>query len=212
MKSVIKGSGLVMGTVAAIALGGQTLPAQSSEPTLPPNSKATDIQPVARLVVDQQSRSEGKRGRFSYGGLGGAIGFSNDAETSLGDGGFALVGKVGFSENFSLRTSAVFNFDATIMVAAAGELPLRDSRSGRTLLIPFFGAGLVADTGETFHLGPLITTGVDIPLTRRLTGTARVNFGFVADSTDVGLILGVAYNFPKQCGGVISPPRKGKRC
>jgi hypothetical protein len=40
----------------------------------------------------------------------------------------------------------------------------------------------------------LLSGGVDVPLNTNLTATAGVNAAFL-DQTDVGLIIGVGYNF-----------------
>jgi hypothetical protein len=49
-------------------------------------------------------------------------------------------------------------------------------------------------TARDSTIGPLLTGGVDVPVSRRVTATAGVNVGFI-DRTDVGLLLGVGYNY-----------------
>ncbi|MDJ0746883.1 MAG: hypothetical protein QNJ32_26490 [Xenococcaceae cyanobacterium MO_167.B27] len=66
----------------------------------------------------------------------------------------------------------------------------------RYLFFPFLGAGVgIEDLFGDFEADALITAGVDIPIGRRFVGTVRLNTTFPEDDTDVGLLLGVGYNF-----------------
>jgi hypothetical protein len=49
-------------------------------------------------------------------------------------------------------------------------------------------------TSPRSRSGFLLTGGVDVPLSPQFTATAGVNVGFI-DDTEVGLLLGVGYNF-----------------
>ncbi|NJN37991.1 MAG: hypothetical protein HC790_03455 [Acaryochloridaceae cyanobacterium CSU_3_4] len=59
-------------------------------------------------------------------------------------------------------------------------------------LAPYFGGGVAVSTDGDF--GPLLTGGVDIPVTKNLTATAGVNVG-VLDPVDLGVFVGIGYNF-----------------
>jgi len=56
------------------------------------------------------------------------------------------------------------------------------------------GVGAAIRTGDTSNTAVLVTGGIDVPLNSSLTATASVNAGFF-DKTDVGVLLGVGYNF-----------------
>lgn len=126
--------------------------------------------------------------KINYLGIGGTIGLSDEGETALGDGGFSILGRISLTENFSIHTSSVINDDSLLTVAVTGGIPIKNA-SGRTIIFPFLGGGISADT-EDFNVDPTVTSGVDIPINSLITGTVRVNANF-ADDTDVGLVLGV---------------------
>ncbi|NET38013.1 MAG: hypothetical protein F6K19_39455 [Cyanothece sp. SIO1E1] len=128
--------------------------------------------------------------RRSYIGIGGNIGASG-SDSSLGEGGFAIVNKGGFLRNLSTHGALIIGgSDATGTTALTGELPIKN-RAGEVVVIPFIGGGL------WFHgeVDPLFSAGVDLPFSEDVSGTVRVNAGFDSDETDVGVMLGLGYNF-----------------
>lgn len=128
----------------------------------------------------------------SYFGIGGNIGIDGDT-TPLGTGGFAPIGKVGFARIISLRGSAIIDDDTTVLAAVTFDFPLPNPTPVRQLSItPYFGGGIAINSGE---VDPLITAGVDFPLTRDLTATVQGNLSFPEDDTDIGVLLGLGYNF-----------------
>lgn len=80
--------------------------------------------------------------------------------------------------------------DSIFSLALTGGAPIQNQETGRTIIYPFLGAGILAETDD-FEIDPLVSGGVDIPITDLVTGTARVNASFGNDGTDVGLVLGV---------------------
>ena len=132
----------------------------------------------------------------SYAGLGGNIGIGGES-TALSEGGFSLVGRTAFTENISLHTSTVFGDDNIGAFALTFGLPIsKSSPNELELLYPFVGGGIaVEDFFGDFEVDGLVTTGVDVPILKRITATVRLNVGFAEDDTDVGLLLGVGYNF-----------------
>ncbi len=65
----------------------------------------------------------------------------------------------------------------------------------RTFFIsPYIGAGVAIEANLDTDFGLLLTGGVDIPLGSRFTLNGAVNAAFM-DQTDVGLQLGLGYNF-----------------
>ena len=131
----------------------------------------------------------------SYIGIGGNIGLGGES-TSLGDGGFSLLGRTAITNNISLHTSSVFGDDGVSAFALTFGVPVYKSGRDLELVYPFVGGGIaVEDFFGDFNVDALVTTGIDVPILRRLTGTVRLNFGFAEDDTDIGLLLGVGYNF-----------------
>ncbi|MGD1849818.1 MAG: hypothetical protein ACFCBU_04180 [Cyanophyceae cyanobacterium] len=168
---------------------------------------ATSIQPSetssdADLEIAQRpfENSDGRRtsSKFSYIGVGFALGLSDDAESELGDGGFALASKTGFTENISLHNLSVLGEDPITSVALTADFPIRsgDSPNSAIAAVPFAGAGIAIrnifqdDSAAAF----LLTGGVDVPLAYRWTATGRIAVGFF-DDTEAALVLGVGYTF-----------------
>ena len=127
--------------------------------------------------------------RRSYIGVGGNIGLSGE-ESSLGEGGFSIVSRTRIVNYLSLRNSTIFGEDSASVFALTGELPLTNA-AGETVATPFLGGGL------WFHgeVDPVLSAGVDVPLGRDFTITNRVNVGFDSEETDIGLLIGIGYNF-----------------
>ena len=156
------------------------------------------------LIVDSRSQLEPsnpnnrppkRSNKINYLGIGGTIGLSDEGDTALGDGGFSILGRVSLTENFSIHTSSVIKDDNLLSVAATGGIPIENKQTGRTIIFPFVGGGISADT-EDFNVDPVVTGGVDIPINPLITGTMRVNANF-GDETDIGLILGVGVDLLK---------------
>ena len=139
-------------------------------------------------AIAQTSDDEPKDKR-SYIGVGGNLGLSGE-ESALGEGGFTIVSRTRIINYLSLRNSTVFGDESASLFALTGEIPLTNS-SGDISAMPFLGAGVWLH-GE---VDPLLSAGVDVPLGRDFTLTNRVNIGFDSDDTDIGLLIGVGYNF-----------------
>lgn len=134
----------------------------------------------------------------SYIGVGGFIGFDDDS--ALGDGAFSVLSKIGFSRNFSIRPSVLFDEDAVFLIPVTVDFPVNnitDTGVQRISVAPYFGAGISINTDDDTDddVGFLVTGGVDVPVSRKITATGGVNIGFSDDNADVGLLLGVGYNF-----------------
>ena len=139
-------------------------------------------------LAQSESDDEPKEKR-SYFGIGGNIGLSG-SESALGDGGFAIVSRTRIVDYVSLRNSTVFGDETASLFAITGEVPLTNS-AGEITAIPFIGGGVWLHD----EVDPLISAGVDVPLSQDFTATTRVNVGFDSDDTDIGLVIGVGYNF-----------------
>lgn len=131
----------------------------------------------------------------SYIGVGGFIGFDDDS--TLGDSSFSILSKIGLSRNFSIRPSAMINDDPVFLIPLTIDFAVddvADTGTQRLSVAPYIGAGVSVNTDEDADVGFLVTGGVDVPVSDKITATGGVNIGF-ADSADVGLLVGVGYNF-----------------
>jgi hypothetical protein len=133
----------------------------------------------------------------SYIGIGGNIGFGGDS--ALGDTSFAIISKIGLTNNFSVRPSVLFRDNLTVLVPVTYDFVSREAVEVSDDFVitaaPYLGAGVAFSTGDNGNFGFLISGGVDVPLSSNFTATAGLNIGFL-DGTDVGLLLGVGYTFP----------------
>ncbi|MCY7384322.1 MAG: hypothetical protein LH628_17380 [Microcoleus sp. CAN_BIN18] len=133
----------------------------------------------------------------SYIGIGGNLGFGGD--TALGDGSFAIISKIGLTNNFSVRPSVLFRDNLTILVPVTYDFVSQNAVEVSDDFVitaaPYAGAGVIISTGDDGNFGFLISGGVDVPISSNFTATAGLNVGFV-DGAEVGLLLGVGYTFP----------------
>ncbi|MBP5977344.1 hypothetical protein HW132_32670, partial [Brasilonema sp. CT11] len=136
------------------------------------------------------------RATRSYIGIGPNFGFSG-GDTALADNAFTIFSKIGITKNFSFRPAAVFSDNAVFLLPVTFDFPVKpvtDLEEEQINFIPYVGAGAAISTSGDSSVGFLLTGGVDVPLSREFTATAGLNVGFL-DQTDVGLVLGVGYNF-----------------
>lgn len=167
----------------------------------PQPSEHTAEQPTAQASpakIAQSSIDPGRptRGGKSYIGVGGNIGLAG-GDSSLADGNFAVISKVGLTNNISVRPSAVIGNSTVILAALTYDFSFQQGGDpfGEPLAIaPYIGAGAAFKIENNSEVGLLLTGGIDFPLTSKFTATAAVNAAFL-DQTDVGVILGVGYNF-----------------
>jgi uncharacterized surface protein with fasciclin (FAS1) repeats len=136
------------------------------------------------------------RGGRSYIGVAGNIGLTG-GDTALSEGNFTVISKLGLTNSISVRPSVLFGDDTVFLVPLTYDFTPRAAGSvgQRTLSIaPYLGAGVAIEANLDTDFGLLLTGGVDVPLGTRFTLTGAVNAAFM-DETDVGLLLGVGYNF-----------------
>ncbi|WP_009632331.1 hypothetical protein [Synechocystis sp. PCC 7509] len=132
------------------------------------------------------------RSGSSYIGVGGNIGIGGD--TGIGEGSFSVLSKVGLTRNLSVRPSVLFGDNVSVLLPVTVDFPAENLEITRFSVAPYIGGGAVISTGDDTEVGVLLTGGIDVPINSQFTATAGVNVGFV-DETDVGVILGVGYNF-----------------
>ncbi|KST63698.1 fasciclin domain-containing protein [Mastigocoleus testarum] len=136
------------------------------------------------------------RGGSSYIGVGGNIGLGG--ETALGEGSFAAISKIGLTRRFSARPSVIIDDDPVILLPLTFDFSPRTTPSvaGRSFNVsPYLGAGVAIETSDDADVGFLLTGGIDVPLGDRFTVNGSANAAFLDDDTDVGLLLGIGYNF-----------------
>ncbi|WGV28892.1 hypothetical protein [Halotia branconii] len=177
----------VPGTVATSSMA---LVNEYAEPT------SSTSQPSAPQVAQSDiDLGRPTRGGSSYIGVAGNIGI-NGGESSLGDGNFAVISKVGLTNALSVRPSAVFGDNTTILLPITYDFAFQqtDPFSEPLAIAPYVGIGAAINTGDDSEVGFLASGGIDVPLNSQFTATAAVNAAFF-DETDIGLLLGVGYNF-----------------
>jgi hypothetical protein len=135
-------------------------------------------------------KTEEVKRKSSYLGLGGNISGDGDT-TALSGGGLAVLGKIGLFDYLSIHTTAIINDKVAGEVSLTGQLPIRDKSGGKIIMTPFIGGGILIHE----KIDPLATAGVTVPLSSDITGIVKLNLGFTEKETDIGIILGIGYNF-----------------
>jgi len=160
-----------------------------------PTSQTTSQPSAPRVAQSDIDLGRTTRGGSSYIGVAANIGL-NGGDSSLGDGNFAVVSKIGLTNSISVRPSAVFGDNTTILLPITYDFSFKsaDAFSEPLAIAPYIGVGGAYKTGDNSKFAFLVSGGIDVPLTPQFTATAAVNAGFF-DKTDVGLLLGVGYNF-----------------
>ena len=160
-------------------------PTTPTTPTPPPSDGSNP--PLNNVNPGRATRSGS-----SYIGVGGNIGIGGN--TGIGEGSFSVISKIGLTRNLSARPAVLFGNDATVLLPVTLDFPIESLQSTKYRIAPYVGAGAVISTGNDSNVGLLLTGGVDVPVSTRFTATAGVNVGFTGD-TDVGVLLGIGYNF-----------------
>ncbi|MEN9567878.1 MAG: hypothetical protein RLZZ69_3074 [Cyanobacteriota bacterium] len=166
----------------------------------PQHTSASDLNPEStnsQTLKITQSNFEiepgtATRSSSSYIGIGGNIGLSGD--TTIGNGAFAVISKIGLTDYLSARPSALIDDDAIFLLPVTFDFSGDEVPNAEFSIAPYLGGGLAISTGRDDTIGPLISGGLDIPLSSEFTANAGANVSFI-DDTDVGLTLGVGYNF-----------------
>lgn len=131
----------------------------------------------------------------NYVGIAGNLGLEG-SNSSLGDSNVAVVGKVGLTNIISVRPSVIFGNNITILLPVTYDFTLQQPNPFDEPLViaPYVGVGAAITTGDDSQTALLVSVGLDFPLNSRFTATASANAGFF-NQTDIGLLLGVGYNF-----------------
>lgn len=134
------------------------------------------------------------RGGASYIGIGGNIGLTGD--TATGNGAFVVNSKIGLTRTLSFRPSVIIEDDVDFLLPVTYDFVIQqEDPFERVPFAPFVGGGVAFSTDDDNNFGFLLTGGVDVPLSSQFVANATVNVGFIEDTTDVGIVLGVGYTF-----------------
>ncbi len=155
-------------------------------------SRAVTITTTPETVAQVIAPGRTTRSGPSYIGIGGNIGITGD--TTINEGAFAVISKIGLTQNFSVRPAALIGDNTVFLIPVTIDFPQADVGTNQVNIAPYIGGGVAVSTGRDSTVGALISGGVDVPLSPQITATAGVNIGFI-DETDVGVLLGVGYNF-----------------
>jgi hypothetical protein len=174
----------IPGTVATSSATLNSEPQQANSQTSDPR--------IAQSDIDLGTTT---RGGSSYVGVAANIGLSGGS-SSLGDGNFAVISKVGLTNSISVRPSAIFGDNTTILLPVTYDFSFQSTDPFKEPLAfaPYVGVGAAWKSGDNSEFAFLVSGGIDVPLSSQFTATASVNAGFF-NQTDVGLLLGVGYNF-----------------
>jgi hypothetical protein len=154
---------------------------------------ANTVEPEPALIAQDIDPGRATRSGSSYVGFGGNIGLTGGS-SDLGRGSFAVISKIGLTNVLSFRPAVFINQDTTINLPLTFDYSRRDPADLGFTIAPYFGGGIAISTGQDSRVGPLLTAGVDVPISRELTATAGLNLAFLRN-TDLGLFIGIGYNF-----------------
>lgn len=180
--TVIPVPGTVATSTAALNSGDQ-----ESTPKLAPANKVAQLPNVG---VGQETR-----GGSSYIGLAANIGVTGQS-SSLDDGSFVVISKLGLTNSISARPSVIISDITTVLIPITYDFSL--GQGGQLTeplsIAPYIGGGAAIKTGNGSETAFLLTGGIDVPLNDQFTATAAINAAFF-DTTDVGVYLGIGFNF-----------------
>ena len=159
-----------------------------------PEATAADLTyPVAEEEAIAQSRRRTRRTASSapaFIGIGGDLGTTDDLS-------FAVISKLALSQQIAIRPSVLIGEDFAVLVPVTYEFSRFNTEAGRFQVRPYAGVGAsYIDEDDSSELGLLLAGGVDVPISRRFTLNAQANYaGIFSDSENLGVTVGVGYNF-----------------
>jgi len=169
--------------------GSRSAAVLTKEPAKDPSSGVAQIEPEPEPVL---TPVETYPTRTSFIGVGGNIGITGNS-SDISRGGFTILSKIAMTRDISVRPGVVFNEDVAVTVPVTYDIGNLQESIGFPIA-PYIGGGVAFSTGNNSQVGPLLSGGIDVPITSTLTATAGVNSAFF-DTTDLGVFLGVGYNF-----------------
>jgi hypothetical protein len=173
---------LMIDTISIVFISWISIPAATAQPSSPPPEAP---QPSAELTQAP-----------SYIGVGGVIGIQGGT-TSLSQGTFSILTKKVLTENLAIHNANTIFGSLTPSASIALTYNQPMSSDGLPIVFtPFIGAGIMTHYDNGLKISPHLTGGVDVSTPFNLTGTLRINAGFVRDrQADVGILFGVGKEF-----------------
>jgi len=152
----------VPGTVATSSA---MLTSEFVQPTSQTTSQTTSQPSAPRVAQSDIDLGRTTRGGSSYIGVAANIGL-NGGDSSLGDGNFAVVSKIGLTNSISVRPSAVFGDNTTILLPITYDFSFKsaDAFSEPLAIAPYIGVGGAYKTGDNSKFAFLVSGGIDVPL------------------------------------------------
>jgi hypothetical protein len=177
---------ILVKTIAIALIGCMYAPETTAQPTTAPETTPPMPQDATPPTPKQSS----------YFGFGGNIGIQGST-TSLSQGSFSLLNKHILTDNLAIH-SAMTIFGSSVSsnsVALTFNQPIANNNLP-IVFTPFVGGGIVVHYDNGTRINPLITGGIDASTPFGLTGTLRINAGFINDrQADVGILFGVGKNY-----------------
>ncbi|MGH7999968.1 MAG: hypothetical protein ACREPR_11195 [Brasilonema sp.] len=167
---------------------------QNAEAHAQPSTSQSSTPKVAQADINIDPGRQ-TRGGSSYLGIAANIGLGGDSALSYAN--FMVISKIGLTNAISVRPAAVIGDNTTILIPVSYDLSfkqLSDPFAEPLPIAPYVGAGAAINTGDSTEVAFLVTGGIDVPISRQFTATAAINAAFF-DETDIGLSIGVGYNF-----------------
>jgi outer membrane protein W len=173
-----------------------TVAALTSQPHGNASTFGKSLNPISQILPPTDSNGNrifrSTRSGPSYIGVGANFGISGGSD--LGGTSFAVISKLGLTESLSVRPSVLVLRDfATILLPITYDFAPQQPFSNFQLS-PYLGGGIAINTGANSSVGPMITAGVDIPLSSAFTINVAANLAFL-NSTNLGILVGIGYNF-----------------
>jgi hypothetical protein len=165
------------------------------------STSAVDIAPLPAtgnsLLAQRSSDRISPFTPTAYIGVGVNLGLGS-GNSDLSQGRFLVYGKLGFTQNISLRPAILLGNQTTFLIPVTYDFPLQAADAIQPVsFVPYLGGGVIIASGSgNNNIGLLLSGGVDFPISRDFTATAGLNVGFVRSTTDFGILLGIAYNIP----------------
>ena len=185
--------------IAAIALAISAVPTQAQQltefsiPVDSPQATTNNSEPIT--VAQNRSRSITPTNKYSYIGVGGNVGLS-DNDRGVAESGVAIISKVAITRNFSFRPSVIFGDDTVFNLPITYDFPIESSdRISSNEITPYLGGGVSISAGDDEDTSFLVTGGVDYRFAENWVGNVGVNVDF-DDESDIGIQFGVGYALP----------------
>ncbi len=126
---------------------------------------------------------------YSYLGINGNIGLTDDDNTSLEDFGILVNTKIPITPNLSLRPAVILADDTSFLIPVTFNF----SFSRTQAIVPFVGGGVVFGPKD----GLLLSSGVEVPLGDEFLVNGGINASFIDGKTNAGLYFGLGFIFPQ---------------